>query len=165
MVDDVPYAYKKTSNPRVLFNKTTCKWYIVISYMKSKSVNCTKRQFTGYSTKEEAWKAVDDLRSGLEGVRRVVSNPSAVTLRSRVNISTTNAFKRVKKMMGWKKLTMDQWLNHTDLQKYSLYEDLVKGMSRRTILRLDNVHLDLLWKQYIMYFVHPTGVQWTVFAT
>ena len=107
--------------------------------MKSKSVNCTKRQFTGYSTKEEAWKAVDDLRSGLEGVRRVVSNPSAVTLRSRVNISTTNAFKRVKKMMGWKKLTMDQWLNHTDLLKYSLYEDLVKGMSRRTILRLDNV--------------------------
>ena len=43
MANDVPSVYKNTSNPRVILNKTTYKWYIVVTFIKRDGAKREKR--------------------------------------------------------------------------------------------------------------------------
>ena len=135
-------VYRKTINPRVLYNKTHRTWSINVSYIKGTRAKRETKKKAGFLTEDEAWDAVDDFRAALEVPRRKGKDGVVLPRKEiveRVTVQTRKSFKRVKRMMGWKNLTLDQWKNHTDLVNFSRYEDVIKGLSLRAILRLDQV--------------------------
>ena len=129
--------YIKTSNPKVSFNKRTERYDVEVTHRTAKRATGKRKYRTGFLTEADAEAGLIDFRRELEQPRRMTKNRSEKPVTKGRNATESRAYNSMKRLSGWKKLTVDAWDNHPSLKEATSYADVMK-LPRRTQINLAN---------------------------
>ena len=129
--------YIKTSNPKVSFNNKTKRYDGQVTYRSRKGDTGKRKYRTGFLTEADAKAGLIDFRRELEQPRMMTKNRSEKPKTKRRTVTESRAYNSMKRLSGWKKLTVDAWDNHPSLKEARSYADVMK-LPRRTQINLAN---------------------------
>lgn len=117
--------WRKTSEPTIAHVRKRGYRLSCLVYSRKSQKRGIKTSSGYFSTKKEAESAKAQWRSSLEGRSAVREPPgSKSTSCARLNVSQQKAFKRVRKSLGWIKMSLEDWINHPLLKDADKLENI-----------------------------------------